>query len=593
MGRLTHLVAFSTRLVWTSARMAFLSLTGLQVLAAALAAAQVVTVQWLLGAILLVDSTGVGPVMAPVAVMALLTAATAVAGSLQGSLARFVGESVGRTMWQSVLDVSTGVGLRHYEDPTFFDRLERVRSTAISRPFQVTNGIVTVVGALATGIGLGITLAAINGWLLPLLVLGGVPLMVTSRLESRREFRFTMSQTPLVRMRTYLSVILTGRDEAKEVRAYGLAPDLRGRFTALYDRYLGDLTRHLRRRAALNLVGQLAAALILGATLFALVWLIASRGLSVAAAGAAIVAVRMLAGQVQAVAAGVASIFESGLFIDDLESFLALPTGPADDISTPALDFTRVAAEHVGFTYPGRTAPAVDDVSVSIGRGEVVALVGENGSGKSTLAKLIAGLYPVDSGVITWDGVPQEDLPTGTVRASTAVIFQDFVRYALDLRTNIALGRPDLPPDDDRIAAAAAASGVSDFVRELPEGYDTRLTRLFDGGHDLSGGQWQRVAIARAFYRDAPLVILDEPSAALDPRAEYDLFSSLRATLAGRSALVISHRFSTVRNADRIYVMAAGRVAEQGSHDELMALDGIYAELFGLQATAYLPDGSD
>lgn len=589
-GRLAHLIGFSTRLVWTSARVPFLCLTGLQVLGAALAAAQVLTVQWLLAAILAVESTGVRPVITPVATMALLTAVVAVAGSLQGSLSRFVGESVGRTMWQSVLDVSTGVGLRQYEDPSFFDRLERVRSNAISRPFQVTSGIVTVVGALATGVGLGITLAALNPWLLPLLVLGGVPLMLTSRRESRREFRFNVAQTQRVRMRTYLSVVLTGRDEAKEVRAYGLASALRRRFTDLYARYLHDLAGHLKRRAALNILGQLAAALVLGVTLFALVWLIASDGLSVAAAGAAIVAVRMLAGQVQAIAGGVTSIFESGLFIDDLERFLELTPEPDhSELATP-LDFGRIVADHVEFTYPGRTSPAVADVSVTIGRGEVIALVGENGSGKSTLAKLIAGLYPVDAGDITWDGVPQESLPPGTTRASTAVIFQDFVRYAMDLRTNIAMGRPDAPPDEDRLTAAARTSGVADFVAQLPHGYDTPLTRWFDGGHDLSGGQWQRVAIARAFYRDAPLVILDEPSAALDPRAEYDLFSSLRATLAGRSALVISHRFSTVRNADRIYVMEAGRIAEQGSHDELMALDGIYAELFGLQATAYLPD---
>lgn len=589
-GRLAHLIGFSTRLVWTSARVPFLCLTGLQVLGAALAAAQVLTVQWLLAAILAVESTGVRPVITPVATMALLTAVIAVAGSLQGSLSRFVGESVGRTMWQSVLDVSTGVGLRQYEDPSFFDRLERVRSNAISRPFQVTSGIVTVVGALATGVGLGITLAALNPWLLPLLVLGGVPLMLTSRRESRREFRFNVAQTQRVRMRTYLSVVLTGRDEAKEVRAYGLASALRRRFTDLYARYLHDLAGHLKRRAALNILGQLAAALVLGVTLFALVWLIASDGLSVAAAGAAIVAVRMLAGQVQAIAGGVTSIFESGLFIDDLERFLELTPEPDhSELATP-LDFGRIVADHVEFTYPGRTSPAVADVSVTIGRGEVIALVGENGSGKSTLAKLIAGLYPVDAGDITWDGVPQESLPPGTTRASTAVIFQDFVRYAMDLRTNIAMGRPDAPPDEDRLTAAARTSGVADFVAQLPHGYDTPLTRWFDGGHDLSGGQWQRVAIARAFYRDAPLVILDEPSAALDPRAEYDLFSSLRATLAGRSALVISHRFSTVRNADRIYVMEAGRIAEQGSHDELMALDGIYAELFGLQATAYLPE---
>jgi ATP-binding cassette subfamily B protein len=182
------------------------------------------------------------------------------------------------------------------------------------------------------------------------------------------------------------------------------------------------------------------------------------------------------------------------------------------------------------------------------------------------------------------------DLPPGAVRASTAVIFQDFVRYALDAETNIALGRPDDAPDQASVRAAASAADIDGALSALPAGYETPLTRVFEGGHDLSGGQWQRVAIARAFYRDAPLVVLDEPSAALDPRAEDELFSSLRRTLQGRAALIISHRFSTVRNADRIYVLDHGRVAEHGSHDELMALDGSYAELFRLQAAAYLPD---
>lgn len=195
-------------------------------------------------------------------------------------------------------------------------------------------------------------------------------------------------------------------------------------------------------------------------------------------------------------------------------------------------------------------------------------------------------------GSISWNGVDTSEIDASTVSASTAYIFQDFVHYAMEAETNIALGRPDVTPDRARVRAAATAAGASGFIEQLPDGYDTLLTRLFEGGTDLSGGQWQRLAIARAFYRDAPLVILDEPSAALDPRAEYDLFTSLRNTIKGRSALVISHRFSTVRNADRIYVMAGGRVVEEGDHDDLMAHDGIYADLFRLQAAAYLPDAS-
>jgi ATP-binding cassette subfamily B protein len=592
MGRLTRLVRYSVALVWEAARAAFVVLTSLQLLNAALLAGQVFAVQAVLDGILNLTENGAGPVVVPVVALALLTAATAVTGSVQGSLSRYVGEAVARTMWQRVLDVSTSVGLRQFEDPSFFDRLERVRSSALTRPFQVTNGVIATVGAVAAGVGLAVTLASFNPILLPLILISGVPLLFTSRRESRLEFRFNVDQTPRIRLRTYLTILLTGRDEAKEVRAFGLTRNLRARYDALYTTYLQDLAKHLRRRAGLSLIGQLTAAVVLGATLLALVWLIASGGLSVAQAGAALVAVRLLASQVQALSGGVQTIFESGLFIDDLQEFLALSPRRADgETRGQAIDFSEIRAEHVRFSYPGRQEPALDDVSIRIGRGEVVAIVGENGSGKTTLSKLIAGLYDPDDGVVSWDGTPVADLPAGAVRASTAVIFQDFVRYGLDARSNITLGRPDDEPDEARVEAAARAAGAHAALSSLPQGYDTPLTRWFDGGHDLSGGQWQRVAIARAFYRNAQLVVLDEPSAALDPRAEFDLFSSLRRTLEGRSALVISHRFSTVRNADRIYVMDQGRVVESGSHGELMRRDGLYADLFRLQAAAYLSDG--
>lgn len=579
---------FSVDLVWRSARRPFLALTILQVLTSALLAAQVFTVQWLLVSMLNLTEGSIATIVWPVTAMALLTALSAVMSSLQGSLTRYVGERVSRTMWNRILDVSTRVGLNAYEDPDFFDRLERVRNSSLSRPFQVTNGVITTLGAMVSAAGLATALATFHPVLLPLLAVGGLPILLTSRQESRLEFRFTVSQTRRSRERAYLSLLMTERNEAKEVRAFGLAANLRARFDEAYQRYFVDLRSHLQRRASLNVLGQSAAALVLGLTLVLLAWLISTGALTVATAGAALVAVRLLAGQIQALTGGVQTIFESGLFIDDLQEFLAREPNRKPVAAQP-LGFQQVCARNASFTYPGREAPAVDGVSIRIERGEVVALVGENGSGKSTLAKLICGLYPAERGAVLWDQTPLSELPEGTAQASTAVIFQDFIRYAMDVETNIALGRPDEAVHQADLQRASAASGVADYLDELPDGYHTMLTRMFDSGHDLSGGQWQRLAIARAFYRDSPLVILDEPSAALDPRAEYDLFSSLRTTIAGRSALVISHRFSTVRNADRIYVLDSGRVAESGTHDELMAHEGIYAELFRLQAAAYLP----
>lgn len=590
-GRLLRLVGRCLRIVWEADRRSLLLLLVLQVVAAASLAGQVLVVEMLLEAILAVAAGAdlVATVWLPVALFAGLTAVAATSGSVQGALGRYLGESVARAMWQDLLRVATGVSLRHFESPEFHDRLQRVQASVFSRPFQVTQGVLRMAGAAVAAVGVGISLLTLSPVLLPLLLLGGVPLLVTSRRESRREFDFTVAETPPSRLRQYLSVILMGRVEAKEIRAFDLAPSLRARFDSLYGQYLGRLARHLRRRAVLNAVGNAGSALVLAGTLFVVVLLISRGDVTVAAAGAAIVAVRILQGQVQTLFAGVQTIFESGLFLDDVDRFLAFGRAAVDEEEgAEPPPFASISARGVRFTYPGSSTPALADVSLSVAAGEVVALVGENGSGKTTLAKILAGLYDADAGAVLWNGVDTRHYARAALRAQVAVIFQDFVRYALTARENIALGRPDAPVDPDRVRRAATVAGVARAIESLPSAYETVLSRLFADGRDLSGGQWQRVAIARAFYRDAPLVILDEPTAALDPRAEHRLFTSLRDVLHGRSAVFISHRFSSVRMADRIYVLSEGRLIEAGSHDELMAVDGHYAELFRLQAAAYL-----
>ncbi len=595
LGRLTELIRSSLALVWDAGPRPFVALIVLQVVSAAALGLQVIAVQWVLAAVLAADTGAeVGGAVGPVLLLAGLSALTAVTGALQTQLQRVLGEMVARMMWSRVLRVATGVDLRHFESPEFYDHLNRVQTNAVARPYQVTQGLLSMAGSAVASIGLGLALASVSPILLALVLVGGVPLLLTSRRESRLEFDFSVGQTPLLRQRAYLTLLQTGREEAKEVRAFGLDEWLRSRFDALYERYLRDLRRHAIRRTVLSLVGQLGSALVLGATLLFLVWLISRDAIDVAGAGAAIIAIRMLATQVQSLFRGVQLIFESGLFLDDLDSFLELGVPALEQKlgSDAPASFDTIRVDDVCFSYPGSVVAALRGVDIELRAGEIVALVGENGSGKTTLAKLLAGLYQPDSGQITWDGADITAFRPASLRERVSVTFQDFVRYAFTGTENIAVGKVDRPATPERVRAAARAAGAETVLDALPNGFDTLLSRLFVGGLDLSGGQWQRVALARSFFRDAPLVILDEPSSALDPRAEHALFTTLREVLDGRTALFISHRFSTVRGADRIIVLDAGAVVEEGTHADLMAAGGLYADLYRLQSHTDL-DGSE
>ena len=594
VGRLTRLMARSLSMVWQSAHRPFVALVGLQILNAIALVFQVIAIELALAAVLNIPASGgvSWSLVKPVLLLAGVTALTAVIASVQVGLGRYAGELVAAVMWQRVLHVATRVDLRKFESARFYDRLQRVQASALTRPYQITYGLVATLGAAAASIGLLVAIMLIHPALLPLLLIGGVPVLITSRQQSQLEFDFLAQQTRSMRLRTYLTWVQTGRDEAKEVRAFGLARNFGQRLNNLYADYLRDLAQHLLRRSKLGALGTLGSAVLLALTLLLLVWLISTGRLGIAEAAAALVAIRLLAGQVQHGFTGVQAVFESGLFIDDLDGFLTLAPaaeGGSRHIAPPA-EFHRIRADAVSFSYPGRSQLALQATNIEINRGEVVALVGENGSGKTTLAKVIAGLYEPGSGAVRWDGTDVRTFRPELFRERVAMIFQDFVRYALSAEENIAIARPDDEIDHAAIRDAAKIADADSFLSALPAGYQTPLSRRFAGGHELSGGQWQKVAIARAFYRRAPLVIIDEPTASLDARAEYELFSSLHEVLRGRTALIISHRFSTVRTADRIFVLDHGRVVEQGTHDELMGLGGRYAELFHLQASAYSAD---
>lgn len=588
---LPELLGDSLRLVWAAGRNIFLLTSVLQVVAALGIAVQLFVAKEVFDAVLGAGGELEFGELAPWLVALVgITVALDLAQAIQSEQSRVLGELVGRRAIDRVMDVSTRIDLLAFESPDFYDRLQRARAQGQFRAVQTVQSLIGIVGALVSSTGIILALAALQPLLLPFVLIGYIPLWIVASLNTRDLYHFSRGMTPGDRQRSYLQNVLMGRNAAKEVRAFNLASFLRQRYDRLYDERIDELRKLARRRTGRSLLGSLTSSGVTVATIGMLSWLYVSDRMSLAAAGASIFGLYQLANRLQTLHFSATGLYEATLFIRDYSSFLTLePVVEAAEGTLPAPEgFDRMSVENVSFTYPESDRPAVDGVSLEIGKGEIIALVGENGSGKTTLAKMLAGLYRPESGRIRWDDVDVSGVDTDELRRAVAVIFQDFERYLLPARENVGLGRKERIEELEAIIAAATRADAHEFLTGLPEGYETMLGREFSGGFDLSIGQWQRVALARAFFRDAPFVILDEPTASLDARAESNLFERMRELLHGRSVVLISHRFSSVRSADRIYVMHEGRVVEEGSHEELMERDGLYAELFTLQARAYV-----
>jgi ATP-binding cassette subfamily B protein len=535
------------------------------------------------------QATTVTSVLPWVAAIAVVAGAQSMVSAVQRERQMLLSERVKRHVDGRLLDVTTAVDLAAFDEPDFHNRVQRTQVgnkmslTMVEGLFGLTRSALGVVAGL-------VVVAAIAPLVLLLLALVAVPAWLAASRRGEDFHKLFWRYADRDRQRHYLFSLLRGRDSAKEVRAFGLAGHLRRRYETLYDERMTDMVRLAHRQIWFNLLANAAIAVVLAATLLIMVWLTLSGRVPLASAGIAVAGAAVVGNRLAGFGWSIGALTGTARYVEDFLAFDALlpeirrtrPTGPG-----PA-GFGRVEASDVVFRYPSAPQAAVRGVSLEIKAGEVVALVGENGSGKTTLAKLLAGLYVPEAGHIRWDGVDMSTVDPDSWRDRVAVIFQDFERFHLTARENIGLGRIAAMDDEAAIREAAHQSGADAFLERLPDAYDTLLGPEFAGGTDLSVGQWQRMALARAFFRGAPVVILDEPTAALDPRAEKELFDRIRTLLAGRTVLLISHRFSSVRSADRIYVLDEGRVVEAGDHDTLMSLGGLYSELFTLQAAAYM-----
>ncbi|MGH3189002.1 MAG: ABC transporter ATP-binding protein [Streptosporangiaceae bacterium] len=493
---------------------------------------------------------------------------------------------VDRVVELRLLDLTSQVELAAFDDAKFNDAMLRARDRGAFSAHRVVGSVLDCVTAAVGIVAAASVVAVLQPVLLALLVLAELPGGWAAVRSARIEYLTSFALADTQRRKWILSDLMAERDTAAELRSFTLRRFMLDRVARLAA-YARDAEMQAAGRQTLTKVVAQAATGVATVGVYLVLGVLLSAGLvPLAVAGTAVLAIRSAQASLANLLYAVNQCYEEGLYFSDYLNFCADARSriPGPSKRPAPRDFSRITVDKVTFSYPDAAEPALREVSVEIRRGEVVALVGENGSGKTTLAKILAGLYRPGSGDVHWDQTPLADVNPEPMREQIAVIAQDHANWPLTVRHNITMGRP---ADGGLLTSATIASGADTVIEKLAHGYDTLLDRRFKDGAELSGGQWQRIAAARGFYRAAPLLIMDEPTAALDARAEYALFSSVRSHAEDRSVLLITHRLASVRHADRIYVLRDGRVIEQGSHDELMELAGQYAELYTLQAAQY------
>lgn len=588
--RLPQLVARSTALAWRADRGSVLGLMACQVLSGL---SQVFGLLATTGTITALISSGritqrLWAAWPSVTVVAAAAGLRAVLGITVTWLSSRLAPLMSQEAELMLLDAAVNAELAAYDSPGFNDRKEAAeRGAQVSQDLiQEGQDLISAVASMAAGAAV---LTALHPMLLPLLLLAALPQGVAQVQGARVTYLAAVEMMGHRRMLGVLRWHMADTHTADQVRAGTMAPFLLGKYRRITDRVNASERRAVGQGARMALLGSAAGGVASGVVWAALVMLLATGRMSVASAGTAILALRTVTASVQSLVGGGARIFRTGMYLDDWSRFLDEAGGFRARRGTVAPKAPQeVRADDLVYRYEGAARNALDGVTLCVRRGELLALVGENGSGKTTLAKLLTGLYLPTSGSVSWDGVGTRDMEPMAAWNQVAMVPQEYARWPLSARQNITLGQP-APGGEDAVRAACEASGADQVVAGLRSGLQTLLAREWLGGEELSGGQWQRIALARAFHRPAGLLVMDEPTAALDARAEHKIFAGLRAMAATRAVVLVTHRLTNVAIADRIVVLDHGRIIQQGTFAELVAQDGLFRELWRLQNDRGIP----
>ena len=518
---------------------------------------------------------------------------TAVSTALTNVAQQLLQERMTLTIRHRVMDHASRLDLAFFEGSESYDLLRQASQEAPSRPVSMMTSALGLVRTAITFASMIVLLVSVSPLLAAVVLVAPIPAFISQSKYGARAFMLALYASPVRRRMEYLSSLVTTDTYAKETKVFGLGPYLVDRFRRLGQTYYA---RERKLTTTRNLVGtawsMLSTVVGAGIALYIALEAVAGR-LTIGDLALYTSAATAVQSSVQSLFSGFSGMYENNLYLDTLYQFLATTpriTAPEHPRPVPEPVRGHVRFDEVSFSYPGSDERALDGVSFEIRPGETVAVVGRNGAGKSTLIKLLCRLYDPTGGRILLDGVDLREFDPDELRARMSAMFQDYVTYQGTAAENIGLGQLGALEDRGRIEDSARRAGAAERIERLPTGYDSPLGRWFDQGVSLSGGEWQKIALARAFMRDAPILILDEPTSALDAQAEHDLFARLRALAKDRTTLYISHRFSTVRQAEKILLLDHGKLAEHGTHEELMALGGNYADLFTLQASAYLDE---